>query len=237
MGDVDRKLIVAEVFGPTIQGEGPSAGQRAGFVRTGRCNLDCSWCDTPYTWDWHGKNGTVYDPAVEIDAWDLATVVGKIEAMHVPICVITGGEPLLHPAALEELIPALLECVERIEIETNGTRPPLAPLRADELAYNVSPKLATSGVDRERAWVPSAIAALRDRPSIFKFVIADTDEDVAEVIEFTETFEIDDDRIWLMPEGTTSFPHAGAVADAAIEHGWQFTHRLHALAWGATRGR
>ena len=54
----DGGLVVAEVFGPTFQGEGPSTGQRAGFVRLGRCNLDCSWCDTPYTWDWER-----FDPA------------------------------------------------------------------------------------------------------------------------------------------------------------------------------
>src|SRR4029450_7825218 len=57
------ELVVSEVFGPTFQGEGPSVGRRAGFVRLGRCNLDCSWCDTPYTWDWER-----HDPAVELRA-------------------------------------------------------------------------------------------------------------------------------------------------------------------------
>ena len=47
-----RKLRVNEIFGPTFQGEGPHAGQSAVFLRTSGCNLNCSWCDTPYTWDW-----------------------------------------------------------------------------------------------------------------------------------------------------------------------------------------
>ena len=31
----DERLYVAEVFGPTVQGEGPSRGQLAAFVRLG----------------------------------------------------------------------------------------------------------------------------------------------------------------------------------------------------------
>lgn len=47
----DHSLVVSEVFGPTHQGEGPHAGQLCAFVRLMGCNLSCSWCDTPYTWD------------------------------------------------------------------------------------------------------------------------------------------------------------------------------------------
>lgn len=42
-------LVVSEVFGPTVQGEGPSLGRRAAFVRLGRCNLECTWCFVPET--------------------------------------------------------------------------------------------------------------------------------------------------------------------------------------------
>ncbi|MDQ3757733.1 MAG: 7-carboxy-7-deazaguanine synthase QueE, partial [Actinomycetota bacterium] len=35
-------LVVSEVFGPTWQGEGPSVGRTAAFVRLGRCNLACT---------------------------------------------------------------------------------------------------------------------------------------------------------------------------------------------------
>ena len=54
----NNSLTVSEIFGPTFQGEGPFTGRAAVFLRLGRCNLDCKWCDTPYTWDWKGKNGT-----------------------------------------------------------------------------------------------------------------------------------------------------------------------------------
>lgn len=42
-------LLVAERFGPTLQGEGPSVGQPSLFIRLSRCNLSCAFCDTPYT--------------------------------------------------------------------------------------------------------------------------------------------------------------------------------------------
>ncbi len=45
-------LWVAEMFGPTVQGEGPSTGQHAMFIRLAGCHLSCSWCDTAY---WSGS--------------------------------------------------------------------------------------------------------------------------------------------------------------------------------------
>ena len=68
-------LVVAEVFGPTFQGEGPSAGRRAMFLRLGRCNLDCAWCDTPYTWDW-----SRFDPAVELHRRTVDDVMSELDA-------------------------------------------------------------------------------------------------------------------------------------------------------------
>jgi 7-carboxy-7-deazaguanine synthase len=44
-------LLVSEVFGPTLQGEGPHTGQAAAYIRLGGCNLRCRWCGTAFTWD------------------------------------------------------------------------------------------------------------------------------------------------------------------------------------------
>ena len=35
----------------SIDGEGPSIGELATFIRFQGCNLRCSWCDTTYSWD------------------------------------------------------------------------------------------------------------------------------------------------------------------------------------------
>lgn len=44
-----KQYPVSEIFGPTIQGEGPNAGRRTFFFRVAGCDYDaCSWCDTLY---------------------------------------------------------------------------------------------------------------------------------------------------------------------------------------------
>ena len=43
-----ERIHVSEIFGPTVQGEGPLIGRASVFVRTGGCDYRCSWCDTLY---------------------------------------------------------------------------------------------------------------------------------------------------------------------------------------------
>jgi len=39
---------ISEIFGPTIQGEGPLIGRPTVFVRTAGCDYRCARCDTLY---------------------------------------------------------------------------------------------------------------------------------------------------------------------------------------------
>lgn len=48
----------------TIQGEGDSLGQPATFIRLHYCNLQCSWCDTWYTW--HTKTKEFYTEPFDV---------------------------------------------------------------------------------------------------------------------------------------------------------------------------
>lgn len=41
-------ILISEIFGPTVQGEGALIGVPTVFVRTGGCDFRCSWCDTLY---------------------------------------------------------------------------------------------------------------------------------------------------------------------------------------------
>jgi 7-carboxy-7-deazaguanine synthase len=227
------RLLVAELFGPTLQGEGPSVGQRALFIRLSGCNLDCSWCDTPYTWDW-----TRFDQAAESSEMTVAEVVGWVRARDGDLVVITGGEPLMQRGSLVPLVAALHGLGRRMEIETDGTIPPGADLVETVDRFNVSPKLAGSGVHEQRRIRPLALRALRDcGKAVFKFVVSGN-SDVAELVGLQARYGLK--PVWVMPEGTTAqsvLAGMRALAAPALEHGWNLTPRLHVLLWGDERGR
>lgn len=226
-------LTVAEVFGPTLQGEGPSLGRRCGFVRLGACNLDCGWCDTPYTWDWRR-----FDPRRELRRMEPAEVTAAVAAMGVEMLVITGGEPLLQSRALVPVVEDAAARGWRVEVETNGTIAPPADLAARVDAFNVSPKLANTGIATAARLRPAALAALRDGGrAVFKFVVtsvADLDEVAAVAAEHRLR------PVYVMPEGTTAevvVARMRELAGPALERGFRLTPRLHILLWGDERGR
>lgn len=225
-------LVVAEVFGPTFQGEGPSAGRLAMFVRLGRCNLDCSWCDTPYTWDW-----SRYDPNRELRERTVGDVVAELEGIGAPLLVVTGGEPLLQQRRLEPLLTAGRDRGWRIEIETNGTIAPLPTVAALVDGWNVSPKLAHSGVAPGRRERPDALRALVGTGrAVGKFVVARA-EDLDEVADIVAASGLRD--VWIMPEATDAAALTARLSELApfvLARGWNLSNRLHVQLWGDARG-
>lgn len=228
-------LVVSEVFGPTFQGEGPTLGRRAAFLRLGRCNLDCTWCDTPFTWDWER-----HDPAAELSRRTVDVVVAEVAAMGVDRVVVTGGEPLLQQRALVPFLEAAADRGWAVEVETNGTRAPAPEVTALVERFTVSPKLANSGVAAKRAIVPDALAAFAATgKAAFKFVATGAG-DLDDVAAVVDAHGIDAASVWVMPEGTTAEAVTGGarlLADAVAARGWNLTTRLHVLVWGDERGR
>lgn len=239
-------LHLAEVFGPTFQGEGPSLGRRCAFVRLAGCNLTCAACDTTYAW-----NGKKHKLRETIATATVDEVLESIEAMggSVPLglVVITGGEPLLHQQrpALRSLLHSLIARGIRVQFETNGTIEPacwLADLR-DHVTYVVSPKicgpLATDPAGKRiQQEVLANFAA--DPSTTFKIVVS-TPGDVRVAALFASSFDIPRDRIWIMPEGVDpdSILDTGRrLANLVLANGFNLTSRLHVLLWpDQTKGR
>lgn len=100
---------IVEIF-ESLQGEGYNTGMPAVFIRLGKCNLACSWCDTDY---------------LKFEMLSLSEILGRLKHYSARNIIITGGEPTIQPH-LEVLLNALKAQGYRLCIETNGlnTVPP-----------------------------------------------------------------------------------------------------------------
>lgn len=216
-------LRVAEVF-LSLQGEGPSAGTPAHFVRLQGCSVGCVWCDTKYSWDFGAGR------EVEIGALlDEARACGEA-----PLLVVTGGEPL-ETAALVPLLEEALERWERVEVEASGLVPP--PLSRARLFWNVSPKLPRATPRWEETWRHAA-AWLAEPNATFKIVVGDP-PDEADALRLIAAHRVPAGRVMLMPEGFTDSglrERAVALAEVCKRHGFRLSPRLHVWIWGARRG-
>lgn len=117
------KAPVAEIFA-SYQGEGLYAGQPQVFVRFAGCNMRCSYCDTPAAVHLKPHQDFVSVESIVQKVKKLAAHGVDGTAASRPVAVsLTGGEPLLYPEALAELLPALKKLKLKIYLETNGTLP------------------------------------------------------------------------------------------------------------------
>jgi 7-carboxy-7-deazaguanine synthase len=124
-----------EIFGPTVQGEGPYAGAVCHFLRLGGCDYRCSWCDTP-----HAVEPALVRQAREMTVHDVMLELGELAPA--PMLVISGGNPALW--RLTALVQEAACTYQTLAVETQGSvwRPWLA--RVDSLV--VSPKPPSSGM-------------------------------------------------------------------------------------------
>ena len=81
---------IVEIF-ESLQGEGWNTGMPAVFVRLGKCNLACGWCDTDY---------------LKFSMMSLSDILGRLKTYTARNIIITGGEPTIQPH-LDTLLDAL----------------------------------------------------------------------------------------------------------------------------------
>lgn len=106
-------LPVMESF-YTLQGEGFHQGKAAYFIRLAGCDVGCFWCDVKESWDATLHQQKTIDQIVK-DALSTINFQFSIET----ICVITGGEPLMHD--LDALTQSLQQNNFKTHIETSGS--------------------------------------------------------------------------------------------------------------------
>ena len=103
ISDLEFNYNIVEIF-HSVQGEGARAGIPHIFIRFGKCNLRCEWCDTDFL---------TYD---EMTSNQIVEEVEKYECKNI---IFTGGEPMLNNLwPIRRLLQAR---GYHISIETNGT--------------------------------------------------------------------------------------------------------------------
>jgi 7-cyano-7-deazaguanosine (preQ0) biosynthesis protein QueE len=237
-------LAINEVYGPTYQGEGRSAGKPVMFIRTAGCNLACVFCDTPQTWNWIGTNfqhPNKFDPRKEVHKMVAQQVFDQLVALSpgTRAVVVSGGEPLLQQHELIPLLTILRQNNYWIEVETNGTIAPIDSVIALVNQFNCSPKLTNSGPDNplNKREVAQSLITLASLPTAtFKFVIV-TNEDQIEVMDLITRYKLHD--VYLMAEGKTRAEQLARQDNVCVlceQLHVHFSPRLHVLQYGNKRG-
>ena len=114
--DKKNQTEISEIFS-SLQGEGPYLGIQQIFVRFGRCNMHCGYCDELEKMK--EENFSVYS---------LDQLLREVESLekekgeHHSVS-LTGGEPLYYAPFLQNFLPALKERGMGVYLETNGTLP------------------------------------------------------------------------------------------------------------------
>lgn len=127
-------IMISEIFGPTLQGEGMMAGKLSHFIRTFGCSYRCSWCDSMFS----------VDPNHSADAHRLTEddIIERIQRLPMaPWVTLTGGDPVDWDLTKTVI---MLAPEYKVAVETQGA------VWRDWLEYchlvTVSPKGPSSGM-------------------------------------------------------------------------------------------
>lgn len=226
-----RPLPVVEIFGDTIQGEGPHLGP-AVFVRLGLCNLKCEGfgctriapngetivgCDTIHavspkfkdTWREYTKATDLIDAINKVGDPMLERYreLGTNSKFQV---ILTGGEPTMHwdNEVLQTTLKYFHDRNFHITVETNASR--FIEFSEDyqrALQFSMSVKLSVSGEPERKRLNFEAINNIieNSNQSYFKFVVnPETWEDTSkEILNILDSTNSSNTQVFLMPLGET----------------------------------
>ena len=168
---------------------------------------------------------------------ELKNKICELAGTPVNTVVLTGGEPMLYSKteAFIQLLRLLKTYRFRIEVETNGTIYPNNDVVTLVDQFNVSIKLSNSGMSEKMRIRDKVILFFASSSKAwFKFVIMNED-DVTEVQNIQNMFNIPAGKIFLMPEGRTEEEikaHAKIIVASCMDNGYNFCNRLHIWLWG-----
>ncbi|WP_323786498.1 7-carboxy-7-deazaguanine synthase QueE [Thalassovita sp.] len=233
------QLRIAEIFGPTIQGEGALIGEPTVFVRTGGCDYRCAWCDSLHAVDTAHRHTWV---AMSTDAvW---TEVQRLSKGNPLTVSLSGGNPAIQD--FTQLIALGHAQGYRFACETQGSIAKSWFGDLDTLVLSPKPPSSTENVDWA-AFDTCLLVAKGAGKIVMKIVIFD-DADYAWARAAAEKYP--DLPLYLQP-GNLKVDPAVAVdpqiladkllwlVEKTIQDSWfapRVLPQLHVLLWGNKRG-
>jgi len=231
-------LRIAEIFGPTIQGEGALIGQPTVFIRAGGCDYRCSWCDSLHAVDSRYRH--------EWQAMAPEAVMAEVERLSAgqPLTVsISGGNP-----AIQDFAPVIALGKARgyrFACETQGSV--ARDWFADLSLLVLSPKPPSSGQEVDWSAFDACLAAAGAADAVMKIVIfdqADLDWARATAARYPRL------RLYLQPGNPETDPERPVdpqpladrllwLVDETVGKGWLspiILPQLHVFIWGNRRG-
>ncbi|MBL4931239.1 putative 7-carboxy-7-deazaguanine synthase QueE [Clostridium paridis] len=209
----------------SIDGEGPTAGELATFIRFGGCNLACSWCDTAYSIPKSVKG----EPLTKEDIYKYIKDNGTKNV------TLTGGEPLIQEG-IEELIDFLSKDKELlIHIETNGSIPVYKYEKIDNVIFILDYKLPSSNMEQKMD--TKNYENLRDI-DVCKFVI-ESMEDLQKAKEVIEKYKLSEKCLVYFSPITTKIKPVEIVEFMKVNkmNNIRLQIQLHKIIWSPeTRG-
>ena len=169
----------------SIDGEGPTAGELAVFVRFTGCNLRCSWCDTVYSFD------TIAETLSPDEVYEY------IKSQNIKNVTLTGGEPLIQPEIGELLELLNKDSALLVHIETNGAVDASEfKQKYKNISFVFDYKLPQSGMT-DRMCESNLLIA--DKNDVYKFVVG-SEADLAAAYDVIEKYKlIQNTRVYLSP--------------------------------------
>ena len=222
-------IFLAEKAHPVLQGEGNLIGKKMIVCRVKGCNLKCINCDSAYTWQSQGKSSNKEEFKYSVK--DLSKVINIMtEEYKTEYIMITGGAPSLYQNELFDLINGNQHL--KFQIEDAGDKNWAMFNHFTNLFFSFSPKIgALENQTTVKSW--KAFENIH-RNFICKVVVSEDtlEQDLLRIEKFKSKYYIPNNRIYLMPFGTTReeiIKQSSILLDAAFENGYNFSPRLHVL--------
>ncbi len=161
-------IRISEIFGPTVQGEGPLIGRPTVFVRTGGCDYRCTWCDTLYA-----VLPEYRDEWVLMTPADIMARVDELAGGNPAFVSLSGGNPALQPLA--RLIAFGRRKGHTFALETQGSM--AQPWFAELDWLILSPKPPSSGMATDWDDFEACLNAAKGRPHCTLKIVVFNDAD------------------------------------------------------------